>query len=194
MLIALERLLNTPVMSLQTGAELARTKSVLVDPRDLTIVAYELEGHMLDSHPSFIRPTDIRELSNLGFIVDSSDEFVGLDDVIKIKQVHEFNFALVGLDVINESNKKLGKVTGFTIDSSSFSIQQLNVKRPLLKSFNEPDFLVHRSQIVKVNNTFVQVKSTSEKASDAVPIREYTNPFRKTNVQPEAIDFETRWP
>lgn len=180
-------------MSLQTGGELARTSNILVDPRDLTIAAYELEGKMLDRHPSFIRPTDIRELSNLGFIVDSSDEFVSLDDVIKIKQVHDFDFHIIGIDVIDEKNRKLGKVTSFTVDSGSFSIQQLTVKRPLLKSFNETDFLIHRSQIVKVQNSHIQVKSTSEKEPASNTLREYTNPFRNTNVQPEAIDFETRW-
>src|SRR5690349_2846157 len=113
MLIPHERLLNTPVMSLQTGAELARTSRVLVDPRDLTIVAYELDGPALDLRPSFLRPVDVRELSNLGLIVDSSDEFVALDDVIRIKQVYDYEFDLEGMDVIDERKKKLGKVTGF---------------------------------------------------------------------------------
>ncbi len=194
MLISLERLIGTPVMSLQTGGELAHTSKVVIDPRDLTVVAYQLEGQTLNEHPSFLRPTDVRELSTLGFIVDSSDEFVGLDDVIKIKQVYDFKFELIGIDVIDEKDKKLGKVASFTVDAGSFSVQQLVVKRPLLKSFNETELLIHRSQVVKVHNSFVQVKSLSAKEPVKDSIREYTNPFRNTNVQPEAIDFETRWP
>ena len=72
MLLQLDRLLQTAVMSLQTGAELARIKHVLVDPRDLTIIAYELEGPNLDQRPSYLRPIDARELSQMGFIVDSN--------------------------------------------------------------------------------------------------------------------------
>lgn len=194
MLLAYDRLLHTPVMSLQTGAELARTRRILVDPRDLSIAAYELEGNMLDEHPSFLRPVDVRELSNLGLIVDSSDEFVGLDDVIKIKEVYDYKFDLIGLDVVNEKKKKLGKVSGFNVDSGSFSVQQLVAKRPLLKSFSDTELLIHRSQVIEVGDSYVKVRTPSIEEPVADSIREYTNPFRAGNVQPEAIDLETRWP
>lgn len=194
MLLPHDRLLNTPVMSLQTGAELARTSKILVDPRDLTIVAYKLEGHMLDEHPSFLRPVDVRELSNLGFIVDSSDEFVGLSDVIKIKQVYGFNFTLIGLDVIDDKKKKLGKVQGFNVDSASFAVQQLVVKRPLLKSFSETELLIHRSQVIEVHDEYVKVRAPSLEEPVKESLREYANPFRAGSIQPEAIDLETRWP
>lgn len=193
MLLPLDRLVNTPVMSLQTGAELARTKRVLIDPRDLTVAAYELDGHMLDEHPSFLRPEDVRELSNLGLIVDSSDEFVGLDDVIKIKQVYEYNFDVVGLDVVDDKKKKLGKVSSFNVDSASFSVQQLVVKRSLLKSFGETELLIHRSQVIEVSDDYITVRSGEVKAKATNAIRSYTNPFRSSNVQPEAIDSEVTW-
>lgn len=194
MLISHDRLLKTPVMSLQTGAELASTRQILVDPRDLTIVAYELEGPVLDENPSFLRPVDVRELSNLGLIVDSSDEFVGLDDVIRIKQVHGYGFDLIGLDVIDDDKKKLGKVQSYNLDSGSFSVQQLVVKRPLLKSFGEAELLINRTQIVEVGVSYVKVKSTNEAETVKDVVREYANPFRSTSVQPEAIDAEPRWP
>lgn len=193
MLLSYERLTDTPVMSLQTGAELARTKHIVIDPRDLTIVAYELDGAALDEHPSFLRPVDVRELSGLGLIVDSSDEFVGLDDVIRIQQVREFDFELLGMEVIDDHNKKLGKVQSYNVDSASFSVQQLVVKRPLLRSFTETELLIHRSQVIEINDEHIKVRSTSTKESAKNVVREYTNPFRAGNVQPEAIDFETRW-
>lgn len=194
MLIPFERLLKTPVMSLQTGAELAVTSRMLVDPRDLTIVAYELEGHNLDQRPSFLRPTDVRELSNLGLIVDSSEEFVGLDDVIRIKQVYDYDFDLIGLDVLDDRKKKLGKVQGYNVDSGSFSVQQLVVRRPLLKSFGDTELLIHRSQIDEVRDSYVKVRSTSNEEPVRNVVREYTNPFRSGSVQPEAIDTDTQWP
>ncbi len=193
MLLPLDRLVKTPVMSLQTGVELAQVNNVLIDPRDLTITAYELDGHMLDQHPSYLRPVDVRELSHLGFIVDSSDEFVGPDDVIRIKEVIDFGFNLVGLEVIDSNNKKLGKVISYAIDSGSFSVQQLSVKRPLLKSLGETELLINRSQVIEVSDTTVKVASADTAEPARTPLREYANPFRGTNVQPEAIEFESRW-
>lgn len=175
-------------MSLQTGAELARIKHVLVDPRDLTVVAYELEGSALVERPSFIRPVDVRELSNLGLIVDSSDEFVGVDDVIKIKQVYEFHFNVVGLEVIDDKKHRLGRVRSFNLDASSFVLEQLVVRRPLLKSLNESELLIHRSQIIEVNDERILVRSTASREPLRQSIREYANPFRSSPAQPESID------
>lgn len=180
-------------MSLQTGSELAIAHSILIDPRDLTICAYELSGPMLDQKPSFLRPVDVRELSNLGLIVDSSEEFVGLDDVIVIKQVYGYDFTLIGLEVIDEKKKKLGKVVGFNVDSASFSVQQLVVKRPLFKSFGETELLIDRSQVVEVRDDFVKVKSTATRETVRSTVKEYANPFRTGSVQPEAIESETNW-
>ena len=182
-------------MSLQTGAELATTSNILIDPRDLTIVAYELDGPALDERPSFLRPVDVRELSNLGLIVDSSDEFVGLDDVIRVKQVHDYGFTLIGLQVFDDKKRKVGKVQGYTVDSESFSVQQLVVKRPLLKSFGESEMLIHRSQVIEVHQSHITVKSGSTEEPAANVVREYANPFRTAgSVQPEAIDADTQWP
>lgn len=193
MLLPLERLVGTAVMSLQTGAELARVKSIIIDPRDLTIAAYELEGPLLDEHPSYLRPVDVRELSQLGFIVDSNDEFVLASDVIHLEQVLSFNFVLLHLQVIDQKGRKIGKVASYAIDSGSFSVQQLSVRKPLLKSFNEPELLINRSQVVEVNDTAITVVSADITSTSKTPLRDYANPFRSTNVQPEAIDFESRW-
>ena len=48
MLFPSERFINTPVMSLQTGSELARTARPIINPHTLSVVAYELEGLTLD--------------------------------------------------------------------------------------------------------------------------------------------------
>jgi hypothetical protein len=88
MLLPGSRLINTAIMGLQTGTSLAKTKNPIIDPANLKIVAYEVDGPLLSERPSFIRIADVRELSNVGMIIDSNDEFIGLDDVIQIKKNH----------------------------------------------------------------------------------------------------------
>ena len=193
MLIPADNLTHMPVMSLQTGSELARTKTALIDPRTLTILAYEVSGPLLDRQPSYLRVVDIREIGNLGFIVDSSDEFVGLDDVIKLKEVHDFGFELNGITVVDEHHRKLGKVHGYVIEAGSFTIQQLQVKRPLLRSLNDTELLVNRSQIVNVTNDAITVKdATAPPEAIQQTVRNYANPFRQTKPQPEPIDTSER--
>jgi len=187
MLLSASRLIDIPVMSLQTGGQLARTKLPLIDPRNLTILAYELAGPLLNEQPSFLRISDVRELSNLGLIVDSSDEFIGLDDVIKIKEVYEFQFDVLGKTVVDEKKHRLGKVTGYSLEPETFTIIQLNVKRPLLKSFTDTELIIHRSQIVEVDDTTITIQNDErEHAPVQRAAQAYTNPFRGS-AQPETI-------
>jgi uncharacterized protein YrrD len=193
MLITGSRLLNAPVMGLQTGSELARTRKAIINPKTLEITAYELEGPLLNDHPSLLRIADVREFSDIGLIVDSSDEFVGLDDIIKLREIYELHFSPVGMPVVDEKHHKLGKVEGYTIETGAFLIQQLLVKRPLLKSLNDAQLLVHRSQITEISDTEIVVHSQAEipePAMDAIR-HGYTNPFRK-NQQAEQIHESNR--
>lgn len=182
MLISGSRLVHAPVMGLQTGSELARTKRAVIDPKTLEVVAYELEGPLLDETPSLLRIADVREFSDIGLIVDSSDEFVALDDIIKLKEIYEVYFTPIGMTVIDEKRQKLGKVDSYTIETGAFLIQQLLVKRPFLKSLSDTHLLVHRTQITEINDREIIVHSQAEIPEPALEAMRhgYTNPFRKS--------------
>lgn len=190
MLIAGSRLIDAPVMGLQTGSELARTKRAIIDPRTLEIVAYELSGPLLSMHPSLLRIADVREFSDIGLIVDSSDEFVSPDEIIKLNEVYELHFELIGMAVVDQKNHKLGKVDGYTIETTGFVAQQLSVKRPLLKSFGDTSLLIHRTQITEINNKAIVVRSEIKpQITSRVTQSAYHNPFRKSpSAQAEHID------
>lgn len=195
MLVLGTRLKETPVMSLQTGTRLAVTGTPLINPANLKIVAFELEGPLLTEKPSFLRVADIRELSAVGMIIDSSDELLALDDVIKIKELFELGFTLIGMNVIDEHKRKLGKVENYTVETGSFVIEQLNVKRGMLRGLTDTGVLIHRSQITEINDTAIIVKSTAKKITPE-PIleavrHEYVNPFRRPTPQTEQSDAKS---
>lgn len=189
MLLNGSELNETPVMSLQTGKELARTGGAVINPHNLKIIAYEVSGAHLDHVPSYIRTTDIRELGSLGMIIDSSEEFIEPDDIITEKDIYELAFELEGKSVIDDQKTKIGKVIGYVVDVESFVIQQIIVKKPLLKSFNDDELLVHRNQIVEVTDTTIVIRSGKHKEKAKVtPSRHYVNPFRQSVPQPESTD------
>ncbi len=174
-------------MGLQTGTQLASTKQPIIDPSNLQILAYEVEGPLLTDRPSFIRMADVRELSDVGMIIDSSDEFIGISDVITIEKVYKLGFKLLGLQVIDQNKHKLGKITDYSLDTNSFIIQQLNVSRSALKSLTDTGLLVHRSQIIEINDKSVIVQSASIKLEPISKLKQmsYMNPFRTSTPQPE---------
>lgn len=194
MLTYAEHFDNMPVMSLQTGSELARASRAIINPHNLSIIAYELDGRLLDQQPSLLRIADIRETGALGMIVDSADEIVSPDDIIDLKKIYEYQFDLQNKAVVDEKGHRIGKVIGYTMDTDSFIIQQLRVKRPLLRSLGDVELLVHRSQIIKVSDDIIVIKSASVPPES--PAKQlvnqghiaFENPFRKNpQVQPESI-------
>lgn len=187
MIIAGSRLLDAPVMGLQTGGELARTVRAVVDPATLQILAYEVSGPLTHG-TKLLRVADVREFSDIGIIVDSIDEFVAVEDVIKLHEIYALGFEPLGMAVTDEKRSKLGKVNGYTLETKTFTIQQLSVKRPLLRSLGDTELLVHRTQIIEINDKAIVVHSKAKVPEPRLEhIRtSYVNPFRKT--EPEHID------
>jgi uncharacterized protein YrrD len=193
MLIAGSRLINAPVMGLQTGGELARTKQAVIDPRTLEIIAYELSGPRLSTEPALLRVADVREFSDIGLIVDSSDEFVSPEDIIKLNEIFQLHFDPIGMRVIDKKRRKLGKVDGYTIETVGFMVQQLNVRRPLLKSLNDTHLLIHRTQITEITDDNIVVRSEvkPQPVRQAQRHTDFHNPFRKSHgAQPEHIQSQ----
>lgn len=177
------RLLRTPVMSLQTGSQLGIAVKPLIDPANLKIIAYQVEGSLVTENPSFLRTVDIREYGDIGMIINSTDELVGLDDVINIKKIYDLRFSLVGLQVIDQQKRKIGRVSDYTLETNSFVIQQLSVRRGILKGIVDTGLLINRSQIIEINNTTVIVRSPTVRVSEPVSqaVRgEFVNPFRSS--------------
>ncbi len=180
-----------PVMSLQTGKELARTHLAIINPHNLTIVAYLVTGKTLDYDPSYLRIADVREIGNIGMIIDNSDEFITEDDIVTEKTTYEMEYDLNNKQVVDERKKKIGKVNDYTIDLDSFVIQQISVRRPLLQSFKDAELLIHRNQIVEVTDDLIIVKSAKNKKSAKVKHgRHYANLFQQPTPQAESIKIK----
>lgn len=187
MLIIGTRLLNTPVMSLQTGGKLASTQKPVIDPSNLKIVAFEVEGQLLSERPALLRVADIREIGRVGMIVNSNDEFIGVHDVIKIEKLYEMGFPLIGMPVFDDKKHRLGKVEDFTVDTDSFYIQQLTVKRGFFKGLTDTGLLIGRAQIIEINDNEIIVRSPTQKSVEPMmqaTRTEFVNPFRAGSRSP----------
>ena len=99
MLILASKLLNTPIMGLQTGSQLALTGNAIINPENLQILAYQLKANSFSNEEMLIRIADIRELSRIGFIIDSGEDFILPTDVIKIKEIIDLDFDIINLKV-----------------------------------------------------------------------------------------------
>ena len=182
MLIYASRLIGTPVLSMQASSRVASIAAPIVDPDSLKIIAFYLSE--VGRETNILDAKSIREYSKFGMVVDSEDEFVSKDDVIKIEKVLALNFDLINKKVETKKGTKLGRISDFTITSDNFSVQQIIVKRPLIKSFLDPELTIPRSEIVEVTDDKIVVKDEEKtiraraEKEDFIP--NFVNPFRTT--------------
>jgi len=194
-------MIGMPVLSLHVGGMIATTNEAVIDPEDLRIIAYTLEGPIIKNDPEvgdILDINDVREVGNTGLIVDSADRFVTREDVIRFDKVMDLNFNLVGLKVVTQNGKKIGKIIDYTLDSSTFMIYQLIVQRPFMSSLIDPELTINRSQIVEIDDYKVTIKhdkaqvkvpKAKKKAAEEEFVPNFTNPFRKpAYTDEESID------
>lgn len=188
MLVQVDTFTDTPVMSLQTGSEIARTGQPVIDPRKLEIIAFYVSGPNLDFNPALLLTQDIREVSEPGFIINSSDELVAPEDMFSVKEILDLQFRLEGMKVFDDTGKKLGKITSYTIDSETLLVQQLYIQPPLLKSFFTAEHIVRRTQIINVTARSITVRSTRTPLHKTAEAPLLQNPFRsqEPKVKPES--------
>lgn len=184
MLTSYSKLIGTPVLSVHVSSQIATVTACIIDPDNLKIIAFIVDGPMIDSDTGDVLDINsIREYSNLGFVIDSTDALSKRDDIVKVKKIIELDFVLVGLKVETKTGTKLGKITDLIITSDALIIQQLIVKRPAMKAFLDPELTIHRNEIIEVNDEKVVVKDEMAKDKNTAPAttspREFVNPFRK---------------
>ena len=189
MLISYSRLIGAPILSIQAGGPIATIKNAIVDPDNLKILGFHLEGPLLDhADTTILDVRSIREYSQLGMVIDNIEELVAPDDVIKIQKILELNFDLINLKVKTKKGTKLGHLIDYTVTSEDFVVQQIIVKRPLVKALVDPELTISRKEIVEITDYEVIVKDEEKvlkaraEKEDFVP--NFVNPFREQGFAP----------
>ena len=183
MLVYASKLIGTTILSMQSAGPIGFISDFIVDPNTLRILAFYVGGPLV-GNANILDVNSIREYSSLGCVVDSIDALSEKDDIVKISKIIDLNFSLNGLKVETKKKTKLGKVLDFTVTSEDFTVQQIIVKRPLVKSFLDPELTIPRSEIVEVTDYEIIVKDEEktirEKAETTEFVPNFVNPFRKT--------------
>lgn len=186
MLVFVDELLALPVVSLQTGQELAHLTKAIIDPRQLHVMAFYCEGPNLDMDPAVLHTDDIREVSSLGLIVDSAENIMSPEDLVRLQQVLHFEFDLNDKLVVDDLGGKIGKVSNYSVEATTFYIIKLYVRPTLMQAWRTTERVIDRSQIVEITDKHIVVKSATIKPKRA-PAPVFENPFRGVRPQPDSI-------
>lgn len=160
MLLTLDVMKNVPLMGIQTGRRLGVIGDPIINPNNLQVIAWYVNGNMIGFSPAVIFSEDIHELGHLGAIVDSADSILPLDNLVRLQEILDYNFTMHNLPVFDNTGRKLGVVESFNFDSDDFLIKQIIIKPNIGVRLKTSQLIVARSQIVEINNKKIIVNST----------------------------------
>ena len=146
-----ESLLNKSVMSLRTGQPVAITTHPIINPNNLKIEGFYCTDRFSKSELVLLYQ-DIRDIIPQGFVVDDHDVLVAPSELIRLKEVMDIEFSLIGKPVITLSKKHVGKVGDFATDVESMFIQKLYVNQNVFKNFTGGSLTVDRNQINEITD------------------------------------------
>lgn len=178
---------GSAILSIHTGGRIGVLEEPIINPYSFKIIAY---GVKIPSTPDtlFLLSADIRDVSQIGVVIDAADELVAVGDVVALEKIRDLKFRLLGMQVQTIDGKKLGKVIDYTLDTQTFEIQQIAVKQGFLRSITDTGSLIHKSQIVSVDDSVITVKSASQHTTEPLSATErgsFVNPFRPPAQSPQ---------
>lgn len=156
-------LINKPVLSLRTSAEVARVTAPIINPDNLKIEGFYCKDRFSNKILVLVYQ-DIRELLPKGYVINDHESLSDPEDLVRLKDILSLKFELIGKQVVTADKKKVGKVGDYAVEVDSMYIQKLYVSQSLLKSFTGGNLSIDRSQIREVTDTKVVINDLAERS------------------------------
>ena len=161
-------LINKSVLSLRTGAPIANVTAAIFNPNNLKIEGFYCQDSF-DKRELILLCQDIRDIMRKGYVVNDHDVLVEAADLIRLKDVIELNFELIGKPVQTVAKEKVGKVSDYATEMETMFVQKIYVSQSILKSFTGGSISVDRTQINEITPKRVIINELLKKAPAAVP-------------------------
>jgi sporulation protein YlmC with PRC-barrel domain len=142
-------LFNKPVLSLRTGTPIATVSAPIINPNNLKIEGFYCQDRF-DKQQLVLLCRDIRDILRQGFVVNDHDVLAEPDELVRLKEVLELDFDLIGKPVVTLSKEKVGKVSDYATEMETMFIQKIYVSQSIIKSLTGGSLSVDRTQINEI--------------------------------------------
>jgi len=142
-------LLNKSVMSLRTGQPIAAVTAAIFNPNNLKIEGFYCQDRF-DKRELILLYQDIREVLPIGYVVNDFEVLVDPDELVRLKEVLELNYEIIGKPVQTISKEKVGKVSDFATETETMFVQKLYVSQSIFKSLTGGALSIDRTQINEI--------------------------------------------
>lgn len=156
-------LLNRPIMSLRTGTQIATTLSAIINPNNLKIDGFYCQPTDANQRLVLLYQ-DIRDVIPQGLVVDDVESLTDPTELVRLREVMDLQFELIGKPVVTAAKEKLGKVNDFAAETTTMFIQKIYVSQSIFKSFTGGSLGIDRNQIVEITNKKVVIRELTKRA------------------------------
>ncbi|HSH18713.1 MAG TPA: hypothetical protein VK978_05015 [Candidatus Saccharimonadales bacterium] len=160
--------LNKQVLSLRTGSAIAEVLAPVINPNNLKIEGFYCQDS-IEKTPLILLYQDVRDILPQGVVVNDYDVLVPEEDLVRLKEVLELRFELVGKPVETVSHEKVGKVTDYAFESTTMYIQKIYVSQSILKSFTGGNLSIDRSHVHEITPKRVIINELLETVPAGAP-------------------------
>jgi uncharacterized protein YrrD len=154
--------IDRPVLSLRSGSQIGATVAPLINPNNLKIEGLycQVRG---EKKQLILLSQDIRDVIPQGFVVNDQDVLAAADELVRLKEIMEAHFEILGKQVVTLAGDKLGKVADYAADTQSMFIHKLYASQSLLKHFAGGMLSIDRTQIVEITDKSVVINDIQGK-------------------------------
>lgn len=159
---------NKSVLSLRTGSPIAAITAPIINPNNLKIEGFYCQDRF-DKKQLILLYQDIRDMLPQGYVVNDHDVLSEASDLVRLKQVLELNFELIGKQVVTVSKEKVGKVSDYATETETMFIQKIYVAQSIMKSFTGGSLSIDRTQINEITPQRVIINDLLKNAPATAP-------------------------
>lgn len=160
-------MVNKYVLSLRTGTPIATVVAPLINPNNLKIEGFYCQDRF-DKKQRVLLHQDIRDMLPQGFVVNDQDVLSEPEELVRLQDIIELNFELIGKPVETISQQRVGKVSDFATEIESMFIQKIYVSQSLLKSFTGGSLSVDRNQVNEITPKRIIINDLLKGAPSAI--------------------------
>ncbi len=168
MQVLVSHLMNLPIVSLQTGETVAFANEPIIDMAKLEVVA--LHCSIPHQRPTLaLLARDIRQLTAEYLLIDSEDELIDPDEVVRLTTLVKAGFSPLEKPVVSDLGRRLGRTDDYAINLETNRIQKLYIRSHGMRAWIKAELTIDRAQIVDVTPHHIVVRDSALAASILPP-------------------------
>jgi sporulation protein YlmC with PRC-barrel domain len=144
-------------------------KSPIINPNNLKVEGFYCEDRFSKLELVLLYQ-DIRDILPQGFVVNDHDVLVEPEELVRLKEIMDVAFNLIGKQVVTVDKEKVGKVSDYATETTTMFVQKIYVSRSILKSLSTGTLSIDRSQINEITPNRIIINELMKKSPAAAAI------------------------